>query len=135
MIFSADLILDVPYGSYRKESIQITTNDRNSLITEAIPDRAFKEFERFGEGEWTHVNVKFRFDDLEIEYVFDWEKTPVTTVYISRVSTWEILARSKEPIRFSGVADLAAETVVREKEVGNVKYKAYTKVKKERQNQ
>ena len=116
MVFSADLILDVPYGSYRKESIQITTNDRNSLITEAIPDRAFKEFERFGEGEWTHVNVKFRFDDLEIEYVFDWEKRPIVTVYISKVSTWEILSTSKDPVPLSGVGNLAAATAMRAEE-------------------
>ena len=116
MIFSADLILDVPYGSYRKESIQITTNDRNSLITEAIPDRAFKEFERSREGEWTHVNVKFRFDDLEIEYVFDWEKRPIVTVYISKVGTWEILSSGKDPVPLSGVGNLASETAMRAEE-------------------
>lgn len=116
MIIAADLILDVPYGSYRKENIQITADDTDRLLTEAIPGRAFHEFERARTGEWTHVNVKFRFDDLEIEYVFDWEKTPVATVYISRVNTWEILSCSKEPIRFSDVADLAAETEIREEE-------------------
>ena len=118
MMFSADLILDVPYGSYRKESIQITTNDRNSLITEAIPDRAFKEFERFGEGEWTHVNVKFRFDDLEIEYVFDLEKKVIATVYFSKRSTGEILSRSRTPVEFTAEEDLKAETSERAAEAG-----------------
>ena len=116
MIFSADLILDVPYGSYRKESIQITANDRNSFLTEAIPDRALRKFERSREGEWTHVNVKFRFEDLEIEYVFDWEKRPIVTVYISKADTWEILSCSKDPIPLSGVSELAAETAVRAEE-------------------
>ena len=116
MIFSADLILDVPYGSYRKESIRITADDMKCFITEAIPERAFQEFERARTGEWTHVNVKFRFDGLEIEYVFDWEKRPIATVYISKVSTWEILSCSKDPIPVSGVSELAAETAVRAEE-------------------
>ena len=116
MSISTDLILDVPYGSYRKESIRITADDMKCFITEAIPERAFQEFQRARAGEWTHVNVKFRFDGLEIEYVFDWEKKPIATVYIRKVITWEILCCSKDPMPGSGVSELAAETAVRAEE-------------------
>ena len=75
-----------------------------------------KEFERSREGEWTHVNVKFRFEGLEIEYVFDWEKRTIVTVYISKAGTWEILSAGKDPVPFSGVSELAAETAVRAEE-------------------
>ena len=59
------------------------------------------------------MNIKFCFQDLELEYVIDLEKKVIATVYFSRRSTGEILSFSRIPVGFSGEEDLKTETSVR----------------------
>ena len=88
------------------------------ILAEAIPEKAFREFDAFRKAGWEHVNVTFCFRDLEIEYVFDMEKRVIATIYFSRRSTSEILSRSRTPVEFSGEEELKAETSVRAAEAG-----------------
>jgi hypothetical protein len=108
-----DLIVNVPYGPYTKESTVITAENFESLLTEAVPEKAFKEFEEIRKTKWKHVNIKFCFQDLEIEYAVDLEKKIIVTVYFSRKSTGEILSCSRTPVEFSLEKDLKAETSAR----------------------
>ena len=110
MEYSIDLIVNVPYGPYTKKSAVLTAGSFQSLLTEAIPEKAFKEFEEFRQTKWKHMNITFCFQDLEIEYVIDLEKKVIATVYFSRRSTGEILSRSRTPVEFSVEEDLKAET-------------------------
>ena len=118
MEYSIDLIVNVPYGPYTKDSAVLTADSLQSLLTEAIPEKAFKEFEEFRQTKWKHVNITFCFQDLEIEYVIDLEKKVIATVYFSRRSTGEILSCSKVPAEFSDEEDLKTETSVRAAEAG-----------------
>ena len=118
MEYSIDLIVNVPYGPYTKKTAVLTAGSFQSLLTEAIPEKAFKEFDEFRKAGWEHVNVTFCFQDLEIEYVFDMEKRVIATIYFSRRSTSEILSRSRTPVEFSVEKDLKAETSERAAEAG-----------------
>ena len=118
MEYPMDLILNVPYGPYTQRSAVITADNFKSLLTEAVPEKAFKEFEKFRKTEWQHVNITFCCQDLEIEYVIDLEKKVIATVYFSRRSTGEILSRSRTPVEFSVEEDLKAETSERAAEAG-----------------
>ena len=113
-----DLIVNVPYGPYTRSSAVISAENFESLLTEAVPEKAFKEFEEIRKTKWKHVNIKFCFQDLEIEYVIDLEKKVIATVYFSRRSTGEILSCSKVPAEFSDEEDLKTETSVRAAEAG-----------------
>ena len=113
MEYLMDLIVNVPYGPYTKGSSVITAENMESLLTEIIPERAFKKFKEIRKTKWQHVNIKFCLQDLEIEYAIDLEKKIIATVYFSRRSTGDILSCSKAPIEFSGKEDLKAETSVR----------------------
>ena len=118
MEYSMDLITNVPYGPYSQSSAVITAESFESLLAEAIPEKAFIEFDKFRKAGWEHVNVTFCFQDLELEYVFDMEKRVIATIYFSRRSTGEILSCSKVPAEFSGEEALKAETSVRAAEAG-----------------
>ena len=118
MEYPMDLIINVPYGPYTRSSAVITAENFESLLTEAVPEKAFKEFEEIRKTKWQHVNIKFCFQDLEIEYVFDMEKRVIATIYFSRRSTSEILSRSRTPVEFSVEKDLKAETSERAAEAG-----------------
>jgi len=118
MEYPMDLILNVPYGPYTQRSAVITADNFKSLLTEAVPEKAFKEFEKFRKTEWQHVNITFCCQDLEIEYVIDLEKKVIATVYFSRRSTGEILSCSKVPAEFSDEEDLKTETSERAAEAG-----------------
>ena len=118
MDYPIALIVNVPYGPYAKESAVITAESFESLLSEAVPEKAFKEFEKIRKTKWLHVNIKFCFQDLEIEYAIDLEKKVIATVYFSRKSTGEILSCSKVPVGFSSVEDFKAETAVRAAETG-----------------
>ena len=118
MEYSIDLIVNVPYGPYTKDSAVLTADSLQSLLTEAVPEKAFKEFEEIRKTKWQHVNIKFCFQDLEIEYVIDLEKKVIATVYFSRRSTGEILSRSRTTVEFSVEEDLKAETSERAAEAG-----------------
>ena len=118
MEYPMDLIVNVPYGPYTRSSAVITAESFESLLTEAVPEKAFKEFEKIRKTKWKHVNITFCCQDLEIEYVFDLEKKVIATVYFSRRSTGEILSRSRTPVEFSGEEELKAETSVRAAEAG-----------------
>ena len=118
MEYSMDLIVNVPYGSYTEKTAVLTAESFKSLLTEAVPEKAFKEFDEFRKAGWEHVNVTFCFQDLEIEYVFDMEKRVIATIYFSRRSTGEILSRSRTPVEFSVEEDLKAETLERAAETG-----------------
>lgn len=113
MEYPMDLIVNVPYGPYTRSSAVITAENFESLLTEAVPEKAFKEFEEIRKTKWKHVNIKFCFQDLEIEYALDLEKKIIATVYFSRRSTGEILSCSRTPVEFSGGDDLKTETSVR----------------------
>ena len=71
MEYPMDLIVNVPYGPYTRSSAVITAENFESLLTEAVPEKAFKEFEEIRKTKWKHVNIKFCFQDLEIEYAVD----------------------------------------------------------------
>ena len=118
MEYSFDLIVNVPYGPYTQRSAVITADNFKSLLTEAVPEKAFKEFEEIRKTEWQHVNITFCCQDLEIEYVFDLEKKVIATVYFSRRSTGEILSRSRTPLEFFVEEDLKTETSERAAESG-----------------
>ena len=118
MEYPMDLIINVPYGPYTRRSAVITAESFKSLLTEAVPEKAFKEFEDIRKTKWKHVNIKFCFQDLEIEYALDLEKKIIATVYFSRRSTGEILSRSRTPVEFSVEEDLKAETSERAAEAG-----------------
>ena len=118
MEYAIDLIVNVPYGPYTQRSAVITADNFKSLLTEAVPEKAFKEFEEIRKTKWQHVNIKFCFQDLELEYVIDLEKKVIATVYFSRRSTGEILSCSRTPVEFSGEEELKAETSVRAAEAG-----------------
>ena len=118
MEYPIDLIVNVPYGPYTRRSAVITAESFKSLLTEAVPEKAFKEFEEIRKTKWKHVNIKFCFQDLEIEYALDLEKKVIATVYFSRRSTGEILSRSRTPVEFSVEEDLKAETSERAAEAG-----------------
>ena len=120
MEYPMDLILNVPYGPYTQRSAVITADNFKSLLTEAVPEKAFKEFEEFRKTEWQHVNITFCCQDLEIEYVIDLEKKVIATVYFSRRSTGEILSCSKVPAEFSDEEDLKTETSVRAAEAATL---------------
>ncbi|MDO5132833.1 MAG: hypothetical protein Q4D81_07610 [Eubacteriales bacterium] len=111
MRFSVKMILDIPYSSFTRKTIRITAEDLDSLITEAIPERASREVERLKETVWKeigwkHVNMKFAFHDIQIEFVFDQEKRDLATVYFSRESTGELLSYSSESIIYRGTDSL-----------------------------
>ena len=118
MEYAIDLIVNVPYGPYTQRSAVITADNFKSLLTEAVPEKAFREFEEMRKTKWQHVNIKFCFQDLELEYVIDLEKKVIATVYFSRRSTGEILSRSRTPVEFSVEEDLKAETSERAAEAG-----------------
>ena len=120
MEYSIDLIVNVPYGPYTKDSAVLTADSLQRLLTEAVPEKAFKEFEEIRKTKWQHVNIKFCFQDLEIEYVIDLEKKVIATVYFSRRSTGEILSCSKVPAEFSDEEDLKTETSVRAAEAATL---------------
>ena len=118
MEYPIDLIVNVPYGPYTRRSAVITAESFESLLTEAVPEKAFKEFEEIRKTKWKHVNIKFCFQDLEIEYAIDLEKKIIATVYFSRRSTGDILSCSRTPVEFSVEEDLRAETSERAAETG-----------------
>ena len=43
MRFSVKLVEDIPYAKFSQKTIRLTADDRDSLITEAIPRRTYKE--------------------------------------------------------------------------------------------
>ena len=107
MQLSAELIKDVPYGLYTQEDISLSADDLHGLITEAVPKRAYKEFEDFRKTfEWTHINMKFRLQSLEIEFVFDVSKRDIATVYFSDAKTGRPFRCSSSPVLFTGEGDI-----------------------------
>ena len=110
MRFSVKLILDVPYGSYSQRDIRIAADDLHSLVTEAVPKRAYRELEDFRKtSEWSHINMKFRFHDVEIEFVFDMSKRDVAAVYFCDAKTGRPFCCSSTPVLFKGEEDILNE--------------------------
>lgn len=121
MRFSVKMIIDIPYSSFSEKTIRITADDLDSLITKAIPQRAFREIEILKETEWKrigwkHVNLKFSFHGIQIEFVVDQEKRSVAAVYFSDLATGEVLSQSSPSIIFIDEKSLAEEVVKRAEE-------------------
>lgn len=123
MRFSVTLILDIPYACFSRKMIRITADDLDSLITKAIPRRACREVEILKETVWKrigwkHVNMKFCFHGIQIEFVFDQEKRSAAAVYISSVTTGKMLSHSEEKLLFQDEKGLAEEVAKRAAEAG-----------------
>ena len=118
---SVKLVEDIPYAKFSQKTIRLTADDRDSLITEAIPRRTYKEVIRLQETVWKkigwkHVNLKYQYHGKQIEFVIDQEKKSVAAVYISVLGTHEELSCSNPAIEFTGEKSLADEVTKRAKE-------------------
>lgn len=121
MRYSVKLIEDIPYAKFSQKTIRLTADDLDSLITEVIPKRTYKEVVRLQETVWKkigwkHVNLKYQYRGKQIEFVIDQEKKSVAAVYISVLGTHEELSRSNPAIEFTGEKSLADEVAKRAKE-------------------
>ena len=121
MRYSVQYIIDIPYALFRRRTIRVQAEDLDSLIREAIPRRACRELEVIKETiwkkiGWKHVNMKFCFHNIQIEFVFDQEKKDVAAVYFSNNRTGELLSYSDPPLKYKDINDesrLAEEVAIR----------------------
>lgn len=118
MRYSVKMIIDIPYSSYIQKTIRLIADDPEGLITEVIPKRACRELDILKETVWKktgwkHAGIKFCFHGLKIDFISDQVKTSVAAVYISRLSTGEILSASKPSFLFEGESSLAEEVAKR----------------------
>ena len=114
MLFSVELVIDIPYSSFSRNIIELEADGPEDLVLEAIPKRACAEFAVLRETVWKiigwkHVNMKFGFDGTQIEIVIDQEKKSVAAVYVSNWTTGALLSQSESGVPFTDDADIAGE--------------------------